>query len=83
MAWVCDYCGGPPDGWSGGQNEPYRCAQSCRTSSDVVTPGRRIVVVLRVSENIARDAPEATLATLLGMDAAAQVKALIAKEDAA
>lgn len=34
MAWVCDYCGGPPDGWSGGQGEPYRCAQGCVEAED-------------------------------------------------
>lgn len=25
MAWVCDYCGGPPDPWSGGQGGREFC----------------------------------------------------------
>lgn len=30
MAWVCDYCGGPPDPWSGGQGMREVCNnESC------------------------------------------------------
>lgn len=81
MAWVCDYCGGPPDGWSGGQGERERCADGCGAEGAVRK--RRITIVLSLSEEVARHADEASLAALLGRDAASQAKALIAEEESA